>query len=106
MSVIYEGPAFVAVRYDAGAVGEELSIYTSSEQERLVLSMEEWRDLCRAVSSLGPDLKEGQRVTAARAEEIHAEHHSGYIVPSLDSCPEHTRAEYEAIAAGLTGGAS
>jgi hypothetical protein len=35
--------------------------------------------------------------TAERAEEIHAEHHDGYIVPSLDSCPDHDRASYEAL---------
>ena len=38
-----------------------------------------------------------RREVSKRAEEIHAEHHSGYIVSSLDSCPEHTRAEYEAM---------
>ena len=32
---------------------------------------------------------------AQRAEVIHAEHHPGYIVPSLDSCAEHTREEFE-----------
>jgi hypothetical protein len=42
------------------------------------------------------------RDTAQRAEEIHAEHHPGVIVPVLDSCPEHTRAEYEELARGLT----
>jgi len=29
------------------------------------------------------------------AEELHAEHHSGTFVPTLDSCPEHDRADYE-----------
>jgi hypothetical protein len=38
---------------------------------------------------------------AQRAEEIHAEHHPGYVVPSLDSCTEHTRAEYETLVTGL-----
>ncbi len=38
---------------------------------------------------------------ARRAEEIHAEHHPGYFVPSLDSCPEHTRAEYEQLVRDL-----
>lgn len=42
------------------------------------------------------------REIAERAEEIHAEHHSGYIVPSLDSCDEHTRAEYEELVRGLS----
>ena len=32
------------------------------------------------------------------AEVIHAEHHPGTFVPSLDSCPVHERAEYEQIA--------
>jgi hypothetical protein len=53
---------------------------------------------CEQVERL---LLEAQRSEiSARAEEIHAEHHSGYIVPSLDSCPEHTRAEYEDFVRG------
>jgi hypothetical protein len=55
---------------------------------------------CRSGS---PDAR--AREIAQRAEEIHAEHHPGYIVPSLDSCPEHTRAEYEALVADLLTGA-
>jgi hypothetical protein len=35
------------------------------------------------------------------AEELHAEHHPGYIVPSLDSCPEHDQAEYEQMVRDL-----
>lgn len=30
------------------------------------------------------------------AEELHAEHHQGVIVPDLDSCPDHDRGDYEA----------
>lgn len=48
------------------------------------------------------DIQRGADI-GQHAEEIHAEHHSGYIVPSLDSCPEHTRSEYEALAASLWG---
>jgi hypothetical protein len=33
---------------------------------------------------------------SAEAEVLHAEHHPGTFVPSLDSCEEHTRAAYEA----------
>jgi histidine triad (HIT) family protein len=29
------------------------------------------------------------------AEVLHAEHHPGTFVPTLDSCPEHGRADYE-----------
>jgi hypothetical protein len=39
-----------------------------------------------------------------RAEELHAEHHAGTFVPTLDSCPEHTRAEYEQFVADLLAG--
>lgn len=31
-----------------------------------------------------------------QAEMLHAEHHTGSYVPALDSCPEHSREEYEA----------
>jgi hypothetical protein len=34
--------------------------------------------------------------TGDEAEVLHAEHHPGTFVPSLDSCPEHDRADYEA----------
>lgn len=44
-----------------------------------------------------------QREISERAEEIHAEHHYGVIVPSLDSCAEHERADYEALVASLIG---
>ena len=33
------------------------------------------------------------------ADVLHAEHHPGFFVPTLDSCPEHDRAEYEGLAA-------
>jgi hypothetical protein len=36
---------------------------------------------------------------AEHAELLHAEHHSGTFVPTLDSCDEHTREEYEQLAA-------
>jgi hypothetical protein len=32
---------------------------------------------------------------ACNAEVLHSEHHPGTLVPSLDSCPEHDRADYE-----------
>lgn len=31
----------------------------------------------------------------SHAEVLHAEHHPGTFVPSLDSCPVHERADYE-----------
>ena len=37
----------------------------------------------------GPDI-------AREAEMLHAEHHPGTFVPTLDSCTEHERADYEA----------
>lgn len=45
--------------------------------------------------------RERAREIAQRAEEIHAEHHPGYITPSLDACTEHDRAEYEQRVASL-----
>lgn len=48
-----------------------------------------------------PCTENAERDLTRRAEEIHAEHHRGYIVPSLDSCDEHTRAEYEELVRGL-----
>lgn len=42
------------------------------------------------------------RIDRPDPEVLHAEHHSGTIVPTLDSCTEHTRAEYEALADSLT----
>jgi hypothetical protein len=63
----------------------------------------------KALTWFAMELSEGNPATRAaeiaqRAEEIHAEHHAGYIVPSLDSCDEHTRAEYEALVRDLLTG--
>jgi hypothetical protein len=33
---------------------------------------------------------------ADEANVLHSEHHPGTFVPTLDSCPEHDRADYEA----------
>ena len=38
------------------------------------------------------------------AEVLHAEHHSGTFVPSLDACTEHDRAAYERIVRAQIGG--
>ena len=32
------------------------------------------------------------------AEVLHAERHSGLLVPTLDSCGQHSRAEFESMA--------
>jgi len=63
-------------------------------------SLSFWQ-LRAVLDRIGDVAADRQAEVRERAGEIHAEHHPGYIVPSLDSCPVHTRAEYEALAAGL-----
>jgi hypothetical protein len=43
---------------------------------------------------------------ARAAEVLHAEHHPGTFVPSLDSCPVHERADYEERVRQLRGAPS
>ena len=54
------------------------------------ISDEEIRDLAQMLRS------HRVRRVSRDAEVLHAEHHPGTFVPSLDSCPEHERADYEA----------
>lgn len=51
---------------------------------------EAWRAVADAVQMIN-----GLSSVAREAEVLHAEHHPGTFVPSLDSCTEHERAEYE-----------
>ena len=53
------------------------------------ISDEEIRDLAQMLRS------HRVRRVSRDAEVLHAEHHRGTFVPSLDSCPEHDRADYE-----------
>lgn len=50
----------------------------------------DWRAVADAVQMIN-ELSS----VAQEAEVLHAEHHPGTFVPSLDSCPEHERAWYE-----------
>ena len=40
---------------------------------------------------------------ADRAESLHTRHHGGVIIASLDTCPRHSRAAYEAMVRGDAG---
>lgn len=65
--------------------------------ERLVEHLTAHPDVAR-VLDLGADR---EREALDYADVLHAEHHPGVFVPSLDSCPEHDRAEYERLAERL-----
>jgi hypothetical protein len=55
------------------------------------LSADEVRELAQMLR--------GHRVqrVSEDAGVLHSEHHPGTFVPTLDSCPEHERADYEAM---------
>ena len=57
---------------------------------------------CTHCGGTGVDPVTQEEHVAQLAEVIHAEHHPGTFVPDLDSCPEHTRAEYEQLVRGLS----
>jgi len=55
--IIYRGPETgLTVYYDPGEEGGEVSFHSGEhEQERMILSLDGWRELCEAARLLGPD---------------------------------------------------
>jgi hypothetical protein len=43
----------LTVTYDSEAAGEEISVHCG-EQERMVLDLEQWAELCKAAEVIGP----------------------------------------------------
>ena len=81
-------PPGVVIMHETCRV-KETAQAAAAEREKV---LDEIRQLAAAETG-----RARQRKISERAEEIHAEHHYGYLVPSLDSCPEHDRADYEAM---------
>jgi hypothetical protein len=67
---------------------------------RVIYGMPEGPEARFDVSADVPAGRAERRMSGSQyAEVLHAEHHPGTFVPTLDSCREHERADYEALAA-------